>query len=68
MNPSIVKRCLVGAVLAIAASLPGLQQLHTSVEGLKLIADYEGCRLLPFLCSAGFRTDGIGNTSGVFPG
>ena len=23
MNPSIVKRCLVGAVLAIAATLPG---------------------------------------------
>lgn len=41
MNPSIVKRCLVGAVLAIAATLPGFQQLHTSVEGLKLIADYE---------------------------
>ncbi|HBT3328245.1 TPA: lysozyme, partial [Klebsiella pneumoniae] len=45
MNPSIVKRCLVGTVLAIAATLPGFQQLHTSVEGLKLIADYEGCRL-----------------------
>jgi hypothetical protein len=42
MNPSIVKRCLVGAVLAIAATLPNFQQLHTSVEGLKLIADYEG--------------------------
>ena len=37
MNPSIVKRCLVGVVLAIAATLPGFQQLHTSVEGLKLI-------------------------------
>ncbi|EFM6086145.1 phage baseplate assembly protein V [Escherichia coli] len=53
MNPSIVKRCLVGAVLAIAATLPGFQQLHTSVEGLKLIADYEGCRLQPYQCSAG---------------
>ncbi len=41
MNPSTVKRCLVGAVLAIAATLPGFQQLHTSMEGLKLIADYE---------------------------
>lgn len=55
MNPSIVKRCLVGAVLAIAATLPGFQQLHTSVEGLKLIADYEGCRLQPYQCSAGAR-------------
>ncbi len=68
MNPSIVKRCLVGAVLAIAAMLPGFQQLHTSVEGLKLIADYEGCRLQPYQCSAGVWTDGIGNTSGVIPG
>ncbi|CAM7408274.1 hypothetical protein ESCOCK413M_13345 [Escherichia coli] len=62
------KRCLVGAVLAIAATLPGFQQLHTSVEGLKLIADYEGCRLQPYQCSAGVWTDGIGNTSGVIPG
>lgn len=53
MNPSTVKRCLVGAVLAIAATLPGFQQLHTSVEGLKLIADYEGCRLQPYQCDAG---------------
>ena len=68
MNPSIVKRCLVGAVLAIAATLPGFQSLHTSVEGLKLIADYEGCRLQPYQCSAGVWTDGIGNTSGVIPG
>ncbi len=68
MNPSIVKRCLVGVVLAIAATLPGFQQLHTSVEGLKLIADYEGCRLQPYQCSAGVWTDGIGNTSGVIPG
>ncbi len=57
MNPSIVKRCLVGTVLAIAATLPGFQQLHTSVEGLKLIADYEGCRLQPYQCSAGVWTD-----------
>ena len=68
MNPSIVKRCMVGAVLAIAATLPGFQSLHTSVEGLKLIADYEGCRLQPYQCSAGVWTDGIGNTSGVVPG
>lgn len=55
-------------MLAIAATLPGFQQLHTSVEGLKLIADYEGCRLQPYQCSAGVWTDGIGNTSGVIPG
>ncbi|MCV5941870.1 lysozyme, partial [Escherichia coli] len=65
---SIVKRCLVGTVLAIAATLPGFQSLHTSLDGLKLIADYEGCRLQPYQCSAGVWTDGIGNTSGVVPG
>lgn len=37
-------------------------------KGLKLIADYEGCRLQPYQCSAGVWTDGIGNTSGVVPG
>ncbi|WP_239953780.1 lysozyme [Pantoea sp. Z09] len=68
MNLQTVKRCAVGVVLALAASLPGFQQLHTSVEGLKLIADYEGCRLQPYQCSAGVWTDGIGNTRGVVPG
>ena len=68
MSPSIVKRCLVGAVLAIAATLPNFQQLRTSVDGLKLIADYEGGRLQPYQCDAGVWTDGIGNTSGVVPG
>lgn len=68
MNLQTVKRCAVGVVLALAATLPGFQQLHTSVEGLKLIADYEGCRLQPYQCSAGVWTDGIGNTRGVVPG
>ncbi|QCT18529.1 lysozyme [Jejubacter calystegiae] len=68
MSLQVVKRCAVGVVLAIAATLPGFQLLHTSVEGLKLIADFEGCRLQPYQCSAGVWTDGIGNTSGVVPG
>ncbi|HDY7398707.1 TPA: lysozyme [Klebsiella pneumoniae] len=68
MNLQTVKRCAVGVVLALAATLPGFQQLHTSVEGLKLIADYEGCRLQPYQCGAGVWTDGIGNTRGVVPG
>jgi lysozyme len=33
MNPSIVKRCLVGAVLAIAATLPNFQQLTPPWKG-----------------------------------
>lgn len=68
MNLQLVKRCAVGVVLAIAATLPGFQQLHTSVEGMRLIADYEGCRLSPYQCSAGVWTDGIGNTHGVVLG
>lgn len=68
MSLQTAKRCAVGVVLAIAATLPGFQQLHTSVEGLRLIADYEGCRLKPYQCSAGVWTDGIGNTRGVVPG
>jgi lysozyme len=68
MTPSIAKRCAVGAVLMMAALLPGFQTLNTSVEGLKLLADYEGCRLQPYQCSAGAWTDGIGNTAGVIPG
>lgn len=67
MNLQTVKRCAVGVVLALAVTLPGFQQLHTSVEGLKLIADFEGCRLQPYQCSAGVWTDGIGNTRGVVP-
>ena len=68
-DASTVGGVLIGVLmLAIAATLPGFQSLHTSVEGLKLIADYEGCRLQPYQCSAGVWTDGIGNTSGVVPG
>ncbi|NIE70329.1 lysozyme [Pantoea sp. Acro-807] len=68
MNLQTVKRCAIGVVLAIATTLPGFQQLHTSVEGLKLIADYEGCRLKPYKCDADKWTGGIGNTVGVVPG
>lgn len=61
MNPSIVKRCIVGAVLAIAATLPGFQSLHTSVEGLKLIADYEdaACSLISAARASGLTGSAI---------
>ncbi|MBV4412900.1 lysozyme [Enterobacteriaceae bacterium YMB-R22] len=62
---SIVKRCSVAAVLALAALVPDFRLLHTSPEGLALIADLEGCRLRPYLCSAGVWTSGIGHTAGV---
>lgn len=67
MQPSIVRRCAVAAVLAIAAMLPQTPTLKTSAAGLALIADFEGCRLSAYQCSAGVWTNGIGHTAGVKP-
>lgn len=64
---SIVKRCSVVAVLALAALLPDFRLLRTSPDGLALLADLEGCRLRPYQCSAGVWTSGIGHTTGVAP-
>lgn len=64
---SIVKRCSVAAVLALAVLLPDFSLLKTSPDGLALIADLEGCRLKPYQCSAGVWTSGIGHTAGVTP-
>lgn len=64
----IVKRCIAAVILTIAATLPSYQLLQTSPEGLRLIADYEGCQLTPYKCSAGVWTSGIGHTAGVKPG
>ena len=64
---SIVKRCSVAAVLALAALMPDFRLLNTSPDGLALIADLEGCRLTPYQCSAGVGTSGIGHTAGVVP-
>ncbi len=67
MQPSIVRRCAVAAILAIAALLPQTPTLKTSAAGLALIADFEGCRLSAYQCSAGVWTNGIGHTAGVKP-
>jgi len=64
---SIVKRCSVAAVLALAVLMPDFRLLNTSPEGLALIADLEGCRLTPYQCSAGVWTSGIGHTAEVVP-
>ena len=44
---SIVKKCSVAAVLALAALVPDFRLLNTSPEGLALIADLDGGRLTP---------------------
>lgn len=62
-----VKRCSAAAVLVLAALVPDFRLLHTSQQGLALIADLEGCRLRPYQCSAGVWTSGIGHTAGVAP-
>jgi len=36
--------------------------------GLELIGNAEACRTEPYVCPAGYWTDGIGNTHGVIPG
>lgn len=41
--------------------------LHTSMDGIKRIINYESCRLKPYRCSAGVWTDGVGNTFDVNP-
>lgn len=64
---SLVKACSMAAVLAMVALMPDFRLLHTSPEGLALIADLEGCRLRPYQCSAGVWTSGIGHTAGVVP-
>ncbi|AGH75417.1 glycoside hydrolase family protein [Edwardsiella piscicida C07-087] len=54
-------------MLALAVLMPDFRLLHTSPEGLALIADLEGCRLRPYQCSAGVWTSGVGHTAGVVP-
>lgn len=64
---SIVKRCSVAVVLALALLLPDHRHVKTSDAGLALLANLEGCRLNPYQCSAGVWTSGIGHTAGVKP-
>lgn len=60
-----------GAVCSLAAVI-GLLLAHghirTNEEGLNLIGNAEGCRLDPYICPAGFPTDGVGNTHNVRAG
>ena len=55
--------CSVATVLAIAFSIDS--RLTTSENGLRHIANEEGCRLKPYQCSANVWTNGLGRTKGV---
>jgi lysozyme len=68
MTSSTVKRCAVGVVLGIAALLPQTSGIHTTPEGMALIADFEGCRLSSYKCTGDVWTNGIGHTKGVTGG
>ncbi len=58
--------CSVSLVLGIVANMD--TDLKTSPQGLAHIANQEGCRSMPYKCSAGTLTDGLGNTKNVVPG
>ena len=40
-------------------------KLKLTYKGLKLIGDYEGCRLDTYRCPAGYKTNGIGNIHNI---
>ena len=40
-------------------------KLKLTYKGLKLIGDYEGCRLDAYRCPAGYKTNGIGNIHNI---
>lgn len=43
-------------------------KMKTSLEGISLIKKFEGCRLEPYLCSAGVLTIGYGHTKTAVEG
>lgn len=57
--------CSVGAIIAIVL---GSGNVRTNERGLDLIGNAESCRRDPYVCPAGYPTDGIGNTHNVKPG
>lgn len=52
MNTGAVKKPKSGEII----------KMQTSQEGISLIKKFEGCRLEPYLCSAGVLTIGYGHT------
>ncbi|MBF6635571.1 lysozyme [Rouxiella silvae] len=56
--------CLVAAIISIMG-VKYAGEVRTSVRGLELIGDTEGCRRDPYLCPANVLTAGIGSTSGI---
>ncbi|MEZ8234808.1 lysozyme [Vibrio splendidus] len=55
--------CSVASVLAIVFTIDS--ELSVSENGLRHIANEEGCQLKPYQCSANVWTVGLGHTQGV---
>src|SRR5476649_1188346 len=58
----------VCSVMTIIAIVVASGQVRTNEPGLELIGNAESCRRDPYICPAGYRTDGIGNTHDVKAG
>ncbi len=58
----------VCSVMAIIAIVVSSGQVRTNEQGLELIGNAEACRREPYVCPAGYLTDGIGNTHDVKAG
>lgn len=57
--------CAVGAIIALVL---GSGNVRTNERGLELIGNAEQCRREPYICPAGYPTDGVGNTHNVKSG
>ena len=57
--------CSVATIIAIVINAG---HVRTNQRGLELIGNAESCRRDPYVCPAGYLTDGIGNTHNVKQG
>ncbi len=53
------------SVMAIIAIVVNSGHVRTNQRGLELIGNAEQCRREPYICPAGYPTDGVGNTHNV---
>ncbi|GAB2938135.1 lysozyme [Hafnia psychrotolerans] len=68
---SVSRKGVIGgtcAVMTIIAIVVSGGQVRTNEQGLELIGNAEACRREPYVCPAGYLTDGIGNTHDVKAG
>lgn len=59
----LIKRCAIPVIVALGLALA--PELRTSEEAQNKIAGWEDCRTVPYKCSAGVMTVGMGSTGAV---